>query len=51
MNALEALARDAVRIGISADAALDQLAAAGCPLTYANRVFFRMAHARITERN
>lgn len=49
MNALETLARDAVRIGIDADSALDQLTAAGYPLTYANRVFFRMAHARITE--
>lgn len=51
MDALETLARDAARIGIDADSALDQLTAAGYPLTYANRVFFRMAHSRALEGN
>jgi hypothetical protein len=49
MDTLETLARDAARIGIDADTALGLLESSGYPLTYGNRVKFRMIHARITD--
>lgn len=46
---LEQLAADAVRIGLSADEALDLMESSGLPLTYGARVQFRMANGRIAE--